>query len=462
MSDMASKTSNRCPVKSEVTKVMLDYPDKQISRFDIGGVMLLIKNGRVMDPKSQLDQVADVLIDNGRILQIAPDIVHDEAEQIDASGLVVAPGLVDIHVHFREPGQTHKEDIHTGALAAAAGGVTTVVMMANTNPVISDTETLQAVLASAAKEKINIYTNASVTKQFNGQELTDFKALLAAGAVSFSDDGIPLESSKVLKEALDLAKANKTFIALHEEDPQLNGVLGFNEHIAKDHFHFCGATGVAEYSMIARDVMIAYDRQAHVHIQHLSKAESVKVVAFAQQLGAKVTAEATPQHFSKTEDLLRLAGANAKMNPPLRTEQDRLAVIEGLKSGVIAIIATDHAPHHRDEKAVADLTKAPSGMTGLETSLSLGLTNLVEPGHLSLMALLEKMTINPASLYNFDAGYLAESGPADLVIFADKEKRLVTEAFASKASNSPFIGETLKGVVKYTIAKGQIVYQADN
>ncbi|MGT2745213.1 dihydroorotase [Streptococcus phocae subsp. phocae] len=421
--------------------------------------MLLIKNGRVMDPKTQMDQVADVLVSDGKILKIAPNIDADGAQVIDATGLVVAPGLVDIHVHFREPGQTHKEDIHTGALAAAAGGVTTVVMMANTSPVISDVEPLKEVLASAAKEKINVYTNASVTTNFNGTELTDFKALLEAGAVSFSDDGIPLQSAKVLKKACDLAVANNTFISLHEEDPDLNGVLGINEQIAQDHFHFCGATGVAEYSMIARDVMIAYDRQAHVHIQHLSKAESVQVVAFAQGLGAKITAEVSPQHFSKTEDLLLLAGANAKMNPPLRTEKDRLAMIEGLASGVISVIATDHAPHHKDEKNVSDLTQAPSGMTGLETSLSLGLTNLVEPGHLSLMSLLEKMTINPASLYSFEAGYLAEEGPADMVVFADQEDRVVSEAFSSKASNSPFIGETLKGVVKYTIAKGEIVYE---
>lgn len=422
--------------------------------------MLLIKNGRVLDPKSQFDKVCDVLVDGKKVVKIAEQIEMDAADVIDATGLVVAPGLIDIHVHFREPGQPHKEDIHTGALAAAAGGFTTVVMMANTNPTISDVETLKEVLASADKENIHIYTNATVTKNFDGQHLTDFKALLAAGAVSFSDDGIPLQSSKVVKEALDLAKANDTFIALHEEDPELNGILGFNEGIARDKFHFCGATGVAEYSMIARDVMIAYDRQAHLHIQHLSKAESVKVVEFAQSLGAPVTAEAAPQHFSKTEDLLLIKGANAKMNPPLRTEKDRLAVIEGLKSGVISVIATDHAPHHADEKNVADITKAPSGMTGLETSLSLGLTNLVATGDLTLSELLTKMSVNPAGMYDFDAGYLAENGPADIVIFADKEERLVSEHFASKASNSPFIGEKLQGVVKYTICDGQVVYQA--
>jgi dihydroorotase len=422
--------------------------------------MLLIKNGRVVDPKSGFDQVADVLVDGKKVVKIADSIEEASAEVIDATGLVVAPGLVDIHVHFREPGQTHKEDIHTGALAAAAGGFTSVVMMANTTPTISDVKTLKEVLASASKEKVHVYTNATVTKNFDGQNLTDFKALLENGALSFSDDGIPLQSSKVLKEALDLAKENNTFVAVHEEDPELNGILGFNEGIARDKFHFCGATGVAEYSMIARDVMIAYDRGAHLHIQHLSKAESVKVVEFAQQLGANVTAEAAPQHFSKTEDLLLIKGSAAKMNPPLRTEKDRLAVIEGLKSGVISVIATDHAPHHADEKNVEDITKAPSGMTGLETSLSLGLTNLVATGDLTLSELLAKMTINPSSMYDFDAGYLAENGPADIVIFADKEERVVSDHFASKASNSPFIGEKLQGVVKYTICDGNIVYKA--
>lgn len=422
--------------------------------------MLLIKNGRVVDPKSGFDQVADVLVDGKKVVKIADSIEEASAEVIDATGLVVAPGLVDIHVHFREPGQTHKEDIHTGALAAAAGGFTSVVMMANTTPTISDVKTLKEVLASASKEKVHVYTNATVTKNFDGQNLTDFKALLENGALSFSDDGIPLQSSKVLKEALDLAKENNTFVAVHEEDPELNGILGFNEGIAHDKFHFCGATGVAEYSMIARDAMIAYDRGAHLHIQHLSKAESVKVVEFAQQLGANVTAEAAPQHFSKTEDLLLIKGSAAKMNPPLRTEKDRLAVIEGLKSGVISVIATDHAPHHADEKNVEDITKAPSGMTGLETSLSLGLTNLVATGDLTLSELLAKMTINPSSMYDFDAGYLAENGPADIVIFADKEERIVSDKFASKASNSPFIGEKLQGVVKYTICDGEVVYQA--
>ena len=422
--------------------------------------MLVIKNGRVMDPKTGLDQVCDLLVDQGKIVEIGPSLSYEGVQVIDASGKVVAPGLVDIHVHFREPGQTHKEDIHTGALAAAAGGFTTVVMMANTTPTISDVETLKEVLDSAAKEAIHVKTVATVTKNFDGQHLTDFEGLLQAGAVGFSDDGIPLQSTKVVRQALEEAKRLGTFISLHEEDPELNGILGLNEHIAREHFKVCGATGVAEYSMAARDAMIAHATGGHLHIQHLSKAESVKVVEFAQAIGAPVTAEVAPQHFSKTEDLLLSKGSNAKMNPPLRREEDRLAVIEGLKSGVITVIATDHAPHHADEKNVADITKAPSGMTGLETSLSLGLTYLVHAGELSLMELLEKMTYNPAKLYNFEAGYLEVGGPADIVIFDPDADRLVSDHFASKAANSPFVGESLKGQVAYTICQGKIVYQA--
>lgn len=423
--------------------------------------MLLIKNGRVLEPRSGMDQVCDVLVADGKIVRMAVQIEESAAEVIDATSLVVAPGLVDVHVHFREPGQIHKEDIHTGAMAAMAGGFTSVVMMANTSPAISTVETLREVLDSAAKEKISIYSVATITQNFDGQNLTDMPALLEAGAVAFSDDGIPLTDAGVLRKAMLEAKKLDKLVSLHEEDPNLNGVLGLNEGVAEKHFHICGATGVAEYSMVARDVMIALETGAKTHIQHLSKAESVKVVAFAQELGARVTAEVTPQHFSRTEDLLLTKGANAKMNPPLRLESDRLAVIEGLKSGVISVIATDHAPHHADEKGVEDITKAPSGMTGLETSLSLGLTHLVAEGHLTLLELLEKMTINPARLYELEAGYLAENGPADVVVFDPTVERVVSGQFASKSGNSPFVGDSLLGQVRYTIAKGEVVYQYD-
>lgn len=422
--------------------------------------MRLIKGGRIIDPKTERDFIGDVLIQGDKIVKIAPQITVDcPVEVVDATGLVVAPGLVDIHVHFREPGQTHKEDIQTGVAAAVAGGFTTVVMMANTTPIISDVETLTTVLEIADKQQIHVKSLASVTQQFNGKTLTDFQALLQAGAVGFSDDGVPLEDSRVLKDALTSAAKYNAVISVHEEDPRLNGVAGLNETVAQNHFQIIGASGVAEYSMIARDVMIAYASGAKLHIQHLSKAESVKVVALAQSLGAKVSAEATPQHFSITEEAVLTHGANAKMNPPLRLESDRQAIIEGLKSGVISVIATDHAPHHVSEKSVSDITKAPSGMIGLETALSLGLTHLVSAGHLTVMELLRLMTINPATLYGFDAGYLSENGPADIVIFDPNRTRVITESFYSKSQNSPFVNQTVKGVVTHTICAGNLVYQ---
>ena len=420
--------------------------------------MKLIKNGRVIDPKSQFDAIADILIDGQKIIAIGQDLTQADAEIIDATGKIVAPGLIDSHVHFREPGQTHKEDIHTGSLSAARGGFTTVVMMANTNPTVSTVETLTEVLSSAARENIHVKSVATITDQFDGQTLTDFEALLAAGAVGFSDDGIPFTDAGQVRKAMQQAAAFDTILALHEEDPQLTGVLGINDGAVA---HQCGVTGaptVSEYSMVARDAMLALDTKAHVHFQHLSAGESVDVIRFAKSLGAQVTAEVTPQHFSITEAAILTHGTNAKLNPPLRRTSDIEKLIVGLQDGTIDVIATDHAPHTHAEKD-QEITKAPSGMTGLETSLSLGLTHLVAPGHLSLMTLLEKMTSNPAQVLRLDAGYLAENGPADLVIFDAEAVREVANDFASKSSNSPFVGEQLQGVIAYTICNGEIVYQ---
>lgn len=421
--------------------------------------MKLIKNGRVIDPKSQFDAIADILIDGQKIIAIGQDLVREGAEIIDATDKIVAPGLIDIHVHFREPGQTHKEDIHTGSLAAAHGGFTTVVMMANTNPTVSTVETLTEVLSSAARENIHVKSVATITDKFDGQTLTNFEALLDAGAVGFSDDGIPFTDAGHVRRAMQKAAAFDTVLALHEEDPQLTGVLGINDGAIA---HQCGVTGaptVSEYSMVARDAMLALDTKARVHFQHLSAGESVDVIRFAKSLGAQVTAEVTPQHFSITEDAILTHGTNAKLNPPLRRSSDIEKLIVGLQDGTIDVIATDHAPHTHAEKD-QEITKAPSGMTGLETSLSLGLTHLVAPGHLSLMSLLEKMTSNPAQVLRLDAGYLAEDGPADLVIFDADAVREVTNDFASKSSNSPFVGAQLQGVIAYTICDGEIVYQA--
>lgn len=413
-----------------------------------------------MDPKTQFDGVCDLLIEDGKIIKIDEHISVDGAEVIDASGKIVAPGLIDVHVHFREPGQTHKEDIHTGALAAARGGFTTVVLMANTNPTVSTVDTLTEVLTSGAREAIHVKSVATITDKFDGQHLTDFGSLLSAGAVGFSDDGIPFTDAGKVRQAMQLAVTHDTVLSLHEEDPQLTGVLGINDgEIA----HKCGVTGapsVSEYSMVARDAMLALDTKARVHFQHLSAGQSVDVVRFAKSLGANITAEVTPQHFSMTEQAILTHASNAKLNPPLRRQSDIEKLIVGLQDGTIDLIATDHAPHTHEEKD-QELVKAPSGMTGLETALALGMTHLVAPGHLSLMQLLEKMTNNPAKLYQFDAGYLAENGPADLLIFDAQAIKVITDDFASKASNSPFVGETLQGVIAYTICDGDIIYQAE-
>ena len=421
--------------------------------------MKLIKNGRVIDPKSQFDARADILIDGQKIIAIGQDLTQADAEIIDATGKIVAPGLIDGHVHFREPGQTHKEDIHTGSLSAARGGFTTVVMMANTNPTVSTVETLTEVLSSAAREKIHVKSVATITDQFDGQTLTDFESLLKAGAAGFSDDGIPFTDAGRVRRAMQKAASFDTILVLHEEDPQLTGVLGINDGAIAHQCGVIGAPTVSEYSMVARDAMLALDTKARVHFQHLSAGESVDVIRFAKSLGAQVTAEVTPQHFSITEDAILTHGTSAKLNAPLRRSSDIEKLIVGLQDGTIDVIATDHAPHTHAEKD-QEFTKAPSGMIGLETSLSLGLTHLVAPGHLSLMSLLEKMTSNPAQVMRLDAGYLAENGAADLVIFDADAVRKVTTDFASKSSNSPFVGNQLQGVIAYTICDGEIVYQA--
>lgn len=421
---------------------------------------LLIKNGRLIDPKSKRDEVVDVLIESNKISKIGSNLTVENAEIIDATGLVVAPGLIDVHVHFREPGQTHKETIHSGAKAAAAGGFTTVVMMANTKPILSTPKVLTETLEIADQEGIKIEAVGSITQDFDGENLTDFDALREAGAIGFSDDGIPLTDAGVLRKALQKAKLTDSLLSIHEEDPNLIGTLGVNDGEVAHQCGFTGAPTVSEYSMMARDAMIAYETGARLHIQHLSAGESVEVVRFAKNLGAKITAEVTPQHFSITEQMIFEQGTNAKLNPPLRRTADIDKIIEGLKDGTIDVIATDHAPHTHEEKNVS-LDKAPSGMIGLETSLQLGLTNLVAKGHLTLSELLTKMTVNPAKLYNFDAGYLAENGPADLVIFDATTDTAVSETFISKACNSPFINKQLKGKVAYTICEGKIIYQGE-
>lgn len=423
--------------------------------------MILIKNGRVIDPAKGTDDVMDMVIDGGKIKAMGHYPENGEYETvIDASGLTVGPGLIDVHVHFRDPGLTYKEDIGTGAAAAKKGGFTTVVTMANTKPPVDSEETVRYVLEEGKKTGIHVLPAACVSVGMKGQELTDMDALKAAGAVGFTDDGIPLMDQKLVCQAMLKAKELDVPLSFHEEDPAFISENGIHAGEAAKALGIQGSPALAEDALVARDCMLALHTGASVNIQHISSANSVRMVKLAKELGADVTAEVTPHHFTLTESAVLEHGAMAKMNPPLRTEKDRLGIIEGIRDGSIDMIATDHAPHSAEEKAVEPVWKAPSGIIGLETALALAVTNLVKPGHLTMVQLMEKMSLNPAKLYRFDKGSVAEGADADLVIFDENERWTVTEDdIASKSHNTPFIGAELYGRVKYTICGGRIVYE---
>lgn len=423
--------------------------------------MILIKNGRVIDPAKGTDDVMDMVIDGGKIKAMGHYPENGEYETvIDASGLTVGPGLIDIHVHFRDPGLTYKEDIGTGAAAAKKGGFTTVVTMANTKPPVDSEETVRYVLEEGKKTGIHVLPAACVSVGMKGQELTDMDALKAAGAVGFTDDGIPLMDQRLVRQAMLKAKELDVPLSFHEEDPAFISENGIHAGEAAKALGIQGSPALAEDALVARDCMLALHTGASVNIQHISSVNSVRMVKLAKELGADVTAEVTPHHFTLTESAVLEHGAMAKMNPPLRTEKDRLGIIEGIRDGSIDMIATDHAPHSAEEKAVEPVWKAPSGIIGLETALALAVTNLVKPSHLTMVQLMEKMSLNPAKLYRFDKGSVAEGADADLVIFDENERWTVTEDdIASKSHNTPFIGAELYGRVKYTICGGRIVYE---
>ena len=421
--------------------------------------MLLIQNGRVLDPYTQMDALCDVLIgDDGVIAQVAEHIDAPAGCTVyDASGLTVSPGFVDGHVHFRDPGQTQKEDVLTGAAAAAAGGYATVICMANTVPTCDTPEIIRYVTDKAKDCPVQVLQAGSVTKGLKGQELTDFDALLKAGAPCLTDDGINLTSAALCRTAMVEAAKRGTLLSFHEEEPSLVPSPGVNYgSAAAKHFGVPGAMASAESAMIGRDIALALDTGARVLFQHVSSAQSVALIRAGKAMGAKIYAEVTPHHLSLTEDDVPAHGTYARMNPPLRKEADRQALIAALADGTIDMVATDHAPHTAEEKA-REFAKAPSGITGLETSLALGITSLVKPGHLSLTELMEKMSLNPATLYKLDCGRMEEGAPADFVIFDENEKWVV-DSFASKATNSPFLGAELTGRVRYTICDGKVVY----
>ena len=419
---------------------------------------MIIKNGLVIDPASGLSEKMDLLIENGIIKEMATQITKEGEDVLDATGFVVAPGLIDTHVHFRDPGFTYKETIHTGALASAKGGFTSVICMANTSPTVDSVPVLRDNLERASKEKIRIFQAASISCNLKGQEETDMDALKEAGACGFTDDGIPLMNAEFCYHAMEKAAKLNVPVSLHEEDPSFIRNNGISHGKVSDALGIYGSPSIAEESLVARDCMLALKSGADVVIQHISSGISVDLVRTYRKMGANLHAEATPHHFTLTEDAVIKYGTLAKMNPPLREEEDRQAVIRGLVDGTIDMIATDHAPHTAEEKA-KPITEAPSGITGLETSLALGITELVDAGYLTMKQLLRLMSTNPAAMYHLDAGYLAEGGPAD-VILIDTAAEFIPEQYASKATNTPFTGWKLKGEVKKTICGGKMVYEA--
>lgn len=424
--------------------------------------MLLIKNGYVIDPQNNLEGKMDILIENGKIKEIA-SVINQENNTcniIDVVGYIVSSGLVDVHVHFRDPGFTYKEDIFSGAQAALRGGFTSVVLMANTKPAVDNEETLKYIMEKGRQTSLKVYTCAAVTKELAGKELVDIKALRQSGAAGFTDDGIPIIDTALLDQAMRLVAECGVPISLHEENPALITNNGINRGKASAHFGIGGSPREAEYSLIARDLEIALKTGVILNIQHISTKEGVALIREAKKRGKNIHAEATPHHFSLTEEAAITYGTLAKMNPPLREEEDRRAIIEGLRDGTIDIIATDHAPHSKEEKE-RPLTEAPSGIIGLETALPLALTNLVGKEGFSIADIITLMSCNPAKLYGLKAGTLSVGSAADIVIFDATQVRKAGN-YVSKSQNSPFTGMDLTGVVKYTIVNGEIVYQDKN
>ena len=417
----------------------------------------------------------DMLIQDGVIAKLGKDLNESAHFVIDGSRLTALPGLFDMHVHLRDPGFEEKETIETGCRAAAHGGYTTILAMPNTKPVVDNPDVVNYVHNKAKTVGlVNVLQVGAVTKNQEGKELADIEGMVKAGIPAISEDGKSVMNAQLYREAMEKAAKLGIVVLAHCEDKNLvnGGVMNEDEHARE--LGLKGITNSVEDIIVARDIMLSHDTGAKLHLCHCSTEDSVMMVDLAKQKNVKVTAEVCPHHFTLTSDDIRKiapemdveknviaadadADTNFKMNPPLRTENDRLAIIEGLKDGTIALIATDHAPHSTEEKS-RPITQTPSGIIGLETSLALGITSLVRPGHLTLSQLIEKMTINPASLYHLPCGSVAEGKSADLVLF-DPNEKWIPETYASKSSNSPFTGWELYGKVKYTICDGKIVYK---
>ena len=421
----------------------------------------IIKGGRVIDPSQQLDEVLDILIDDGRIAALGKGLAAEDAEVIDAGGKVVAPGLIDLHVHFREPGLTYKEDIASGSRAAARGGVTTVVCMPNTDPVVDHPALVKYVMEKGrAVGLTNVLTTGCITKGMKSEELSEIGDMKEAGAVAITGDGRQVLSSGLMRRALEYAKMFDMPVMSHSEDLSLVDGGSMNEGETSTRLGLRGIPKTAESVAVSRDVLIAEETGARLHVCHVSTKNSIEAVRAAKMRGAKITCETAPHYFSLTDKACEGFCTNAKMNPPLRDAEDVAAVIEGLMDGTIDAIATDHAPHHRDEKEV-EFDKALNGIVGLETSLPLGITHLVRPGKLTLSQLIEKMSTVPAKIIGIDRGSLQQGKIADLVLFDPEEKYIIHgDDFASKGRNTPFDGHEVYGKVLMTISEGKVVYTA--
>jgi len=419
--------------------------------------VLRIQGGRVIDPANGVDETADVWIEDGRIAAIGK-FTSKASDTLDAKGKIVCPGMIDMHVHLREPGQEWKEDIESGSRAAAAGGVTSMCCMPNTQPRLDHAGLiLQVIKRAEAVGLCRVYPIAAVTKNLDGKQLTEMRELVRAGAVAFSDDGMPIWHAGVMRKALEYASSFGFLVIQHAEELHLTRGGSINEGWVSTQLGVTGMPVAGEDAMVARDIMLSELTGGSYHVAHISSAGSVEQVRQARARGLKVSAEAAPHHFALTEDAVLGYNTDAKMNPPLRTEKDRLAVIEGLRDGSIGVIATDHAPHHEDDKRCG-LSCAAFGIVGLETMLPVSL-KLVRDGVVSMPELIAKMTCNPARLLGLDAGALSPGAAADIAIFdPDAEWTLDRRKLLSKSKNTPWHGQHMTGRVTHTLLAGRVVF----
>lgn len=424
---------------------------------------MLIKNGLLFDGLGTKPSKQDVLIEDGKIVKISENIkVSADTTCIDACNQWVVPGFVDTHCHLREPGFEYKEDIESGTKAAAAGGFTSVCCMPNTKPV-ADSVAVVTQIKQIAKEKgvVKVYPTAAITKKSKGGELTEMAELHRAGAIAFTDDGLPVQSPKMMRLAMEYASGYNLLLMAHCEEMSLSKEGAMNEGYMSTILGLKGIPAAAEEVMIARDILLAEGLDTRIHIAHISTKGSAEIIRNAKKRGVKVTCETMPHYFSATDAMVEGFDTNTKVNPPLRSEEDRLAMIEAINDNTVDCISTDHAPHHEDEKNV-EYNLAANGISGFETALALGITHLVDTKCVKPEHFIKKMTSEGANILGIEAGTVQEGVPADITIIdPNKEQVIDTNKFVSKGKNSPFNGQTLKGIVNVTIVDGKVVYHAN-